>query len=473
MGCRILVVDDQVSFCNHILTILESEGYEVMVAHDSSQAVNRLSAHAFDILLTDMKMPGVDGLELFKIANKIDPHISGVIMTAYGTISSAVNAIKQGVTDYIQKPFEPEALLMAIEKTIRGRQMLQEIRSLRKEVNQRYAFGNIIGKNYKMQIIYDLIRKVAPTDARVFITGETGVGKELVAKAIHFNSARKDRPFVGINCGALSETLLEAELFGYEKGAFTGAARTKTGKFEYAQGGTVFLDEVGDISPRMQVDLLRVLQEKKFERVGGNRSIDLDVKVISATNQDIHEKIKRGEYRVELFYRLNVVPIHIPPLRERIEDIPLLVKHFIPILNRNFNQNIKALSTQAMARLMQHVWPGNVRELENVLERAFVVTEGDTIDTLHFSGAMTGATVGESPYSVNIDIPFKVARSMVEKRFEKAYIFESLKRYEGNVTQTAHFTGINTRTLWRKIKEFELDTSLLRSQTAAQHAVIP
>ncbi|HIJ57577.1 MAG TPA: sigma-54-dependent Fis family transcriptional regulator, partial [Deltaproteobacteria bacterium] len=430
MGHKILIVDDQVSFCNHILTILENEGYEVVVAHDSSQAMNRLSTHSFDILLTDMKMPGVDGLELFQNVRKIDPHISGVIMTAYGTISSAVNAIKQGVTDYIQKPFEPEAMLMVIEKTIRERSMLQEIRNLRKEVNQRYAFGNIIGKNHKMQIVYDLIQKVASTDARVFITGETGVGKELVAKAIHFNSSRKNRPFVGINCGALSETLLEAELFGYEKGAFTGANRTKIGKFEYAQGGTIFLDEVGDISPRMQVQLLRVLQEKKFERVGGNRSIDLDVKIISATNQDINDKVKQGEYRVELFYRLSVVPIHIPSLRERIEDIPLLLKHFISILNKNFNRNIKEITAQAMTKLIQHTWPGNVRELENVLERAFVTTEGDTISAVHFSGTMTGATMEESPYYVNIDIPFKVACSIVEKRFEKAYIYESLKRYE-------------------------------------------
>ena len=473
MGHKILVVDDQVSFCTHILTILENEGYEVMVAHDSSQAVNRLSAHAFDILLTDMKMPGEDGLQLFQIARKIDPHISGVIMTAFGTISSAVDAIKHGVTDYIQKPFEPEALLMAIEKTIRERRMLQEIRSLRKEVNQRYAFGNIIGKNHKMQLIYKLIQKVAPTDARVFITGETGVGKELVAKAIHFNSPRNNKPFVGINCGALSETLLEAELFGYEEGAFTGATRTKIGKFEYAKGGTIFLDEVGDISPRMQVQLLRVLQEKKYERVGGNRSLDLDVKVISATNQDVNAKIKRGEYRMELFYRLNVIPIHIPPLRERIEDIPLLVKHFIPMLNKNFNQNIKALTATAMAQLMQHTWPGNVRELENVLERAFVITEGDTIDNLHFSRTTTGTTLTESPYSVNIDIPFKVARDVVEKRFEKAYIYETLKRFDGNVTKAAQSTGITTRTLWRKIKEYELDTARFRSQSPPPTNVIP
>ncbi len=472
MGRKILVVDDQISFCNHIQAILESEDYEVMVAHDALQAVEKLSADSYDILLTDMKLPGVDGLELFKIARNMDPHILGIIMTAFGTISSAVVSIKQGITDYIQKPFEPEVLLMVVAKTFREKQMLQEIRNLRKEVNRRYSFGNIIGKNHKMQIIYSLIQKIAPADVRVFITGETGVGKELVAKAIHFNSPRKNKPFVGINCGALSDTLLETELFGYEQGAFTGANRTKIGKFEFAQGGTIFLDEIGDISPRMQVELLRVLQEKKFERVGGNRSIDIDVKVISATNQDIKAKIERGEYRIELFYRLNVIPIHIPALRERIDDIPLLAKHFIPILNKNFNRNIKDISARAMNQLMQYSWPGNVREFENVLERAFVTTEGDIIENFIFSNAAPNMPTGcESPYPVNIDIPFNVAKTMIERQFEKTYIFESLKSNNGNVAKTAQLTGINTRTLWRKIKEYELDTMRLRSKNTSSLSV--
>ncbi|MGD8210646.1 MAG: sigma-54 dependent transcriptional regulator, partial [Desulfobacterales bacterium] len=245
---KILIVDDQVSFCNHIQAALEMEGYLAVVTHNAEQAIAQLTSQPFDILLTDMKMPGMGGLELFKVARKMDPEISGIIMTAYGSISSAVEAIKHGATDYLQKPFEPESLLMVIEKTARERQMLQEIRHLRKEINKKYAFGSIIGKNHKMQAIYALIKKVSGTDARVFITGETGVGKELVAKAIHFNSPRKSRPFVSINCGALAETLLETELFGHEKGAFTGAVRRKVGKFEYARGGTVFLDEVGDIS---------------------------------------------------------------------------------------------------------------------------------------------------------------------------------------------------------------------------------
>ena len=456
---KILIVDDQVSFCNHIQAVLEMEGYSAVVTHNAEQAMAQLSSQPFDILLTDMKMPGMEGLELFKMARKIDPEISGIIMTAYGSISSAVTSIKHGASDYLQKPFEPESLLMVIEKTAKERQLLQEIRDLRREVNKKYAFGNIIGKNYKIQNIYALIKKVSATDARVFITGETGVGKELVAKAIHFNSQRKNRPFVSINCGALAETLLETELFGHEKGAFTGAIRRKVGKFEYARGGTVFLDEVGDISPGMQVKLLRVLQEKQLERVGGNQPIDVNVRMISATNQDIKEKIKCGEFRIELFYRLNVVPIHIPTLRERIEDIPLLVNHFIREFNKTFNKHILKITTQALSQLMQHSWPGNVRELENVLERAFVTTDGETIDTVILSHDIEhGETLNALP-SADIDIPFKVARSMVEKRFEKNYLIEALRRYEGNVSKTAKETGINPRTLWRKIKKHELERS--------------
>jgi len=464
MGHQILVVDDQVSISQHIQAILENEGYIVSIAHSGDQALIKLSSQSFDILLADMKMPGMDGLELFKKARKFDQNISGIIMTAYGSISSAVESIKQGISDYLEKPFEPESLLLVVDKALRERQMLKEIRDLRKEVNQKYAFGNIIGKSHKMQAMYDLIKKVSTTDARVFITGETGVGKELVAKAIHFNSHRKNKPFVSINCGALAETLLETELFGHEKGAFTGAIRRKLGKFEYARGGTMFLDEVGDISPGMQVKLLRVLQEKKVERVGGNQPIDVDVRLISATNRDIKEKITHGHFRIELFYRLNVVPIHIPPLRERIEDIPLLVKHFMRIFNKNMKKNIKHISVRAMDQLMKHHWPGNVRELENVLERAFVTTDGDTIDTMIFSTDTQDTSTVGSLYSVDIDIPFSVARSVVVNRFEKVYLFEALKRYNGNVSKAAKETGVNPRTLWRKINAYGLDYARFKSK---------
>ena len=467
MNPRILIVDDHASFCRHIAAILQHEGYEVTETNNPYQALEHVASQPFDIILTDMKMPDMNGLELFLMARKSDPLISGIIMTAYGSIESAVAAIKEGVTDYLQKPFEPESLLLAVEKTLRERRMQREIQTLREVLDRKYSFGNIIGKNHKMRQIYDLIEKVALTDTRVFITGETGVGKELVAKAIHFNSNRKSKPFVGINCGALSESLLEAELFGHEKGAFTGAVKTKIGKFEYAKGGTLFLDEIGDISPGMQVKLLRVLQERVFERVGGNSLINMDVRIISATNQNIEAKIRQNDYRVELFYRLNVVPIHIPPLRGRIDDIPLLMKHFISVLNKNLNKDVKYVSPKAMRQLMQHSWPGNVRELENVLERAFVTTDGDTIDTVIFAQSFQKSVRSSYPDTVDVNIPLPVARSLVEKRFEKAYIYEALKRYNGNVSRTAQKVGVNPRTLWRKIKAYGFDPKMLSHKVTA------
>ncbi|GAB4268580.1 MAG: sigma-54 dependent transcriptional regulator [Deferrisomatales bacterium] len=461
MSHRILVVDDQASFCRHIRAFLEGEGYEVHAANAPDEALESLAGNRFDVLLVDMKMPQMSGLELFQKARNIDGDLSCIIMTAFGSISSAVEAIKQGVSDYVQKPFEPESLLMAVQKTLRERAMLQEIKSLRQEVNQRYSFGNIVGKNAEMRKIYDLIEKVAPTDARVFITGETGVGKELVAKAIHFNSPRRDRPFVAINCGALTETLLETELFGHEKGAFTGATETRPGKFEYARGGTVFLDEIGEISPAMQVKLLRVLQEKQFERVGGNKPIRADVRVIAATNQDIKKKLADHEFRMDLFYRLNVVPIHIPPLRERKEDIPALVAHFIKLLNKNLGKNVRNISSQAMTQLMQYHWPGNVRELENVLERHLITTDGDTIERIVFDSGIPGASTVEGPACdpADLEVPFPVARSLVVRRFERAYVRAALERFGGNVTEASKNTGIHPRTFWRKIKEYGLDRS--------------
>jgi len=461
MSHRILVVDDQASFCRHIQALLEGEGYEVVSANAPDEALEVLSGSRFDVLLVDMKMPRMTGLELFQKARAIDGDLFCIIMTAYGSISSAVEAIKQGVSDYVQKPFEPESLLMAIEKTLRERAMMQEIRSLRKEVSQRYSFGNIVGKNPEMRKIYDLIERVAPTDARVFITGETGVGKELVAKAIHFNSPRRDRPFVAINCGALTETLLETELFGHEKGAFTGATETRPGKFEYARGGTLFLDEIGAISPAMQVKLLRVLQEKQFERVGGNKPIPADVRVIAATNQDIRKKLVDREFRMDLFYRLNVVPIHIPPLRERKEDIPALVAHFIKLLNRELGKNVRGVSTRAMGQLMQYDWPGNVRELMNVLERHLITTDGDTIERIVFDSGIPEASArhGTGFEPADLEIPFPVARALVVRRFERAYVRAALERFHGNVTEASKKTGIHPRTFWRKIKEYGLDRS--------------
>jgi DNA-binding NtrC family response regulator len=454
---QILVVGDSTSFCEDICPLLRKKGYQPDIAHDAENALKKLFLQRFHLLLTDIEVPGMNGLELFKAAKKIDPDISVIILTANGSIPSAVNAVKEGVTDYLQRPCDSKFLLLTIEKALKERHILQESKLLRNGIVEKYSFGKIIGKSPKMQQIFELIKRISDTDSAVFITGETGVGKELVAKAIHFNSPRENMPFVAINCGALAESLLESELFGHEKGAFTGAFKTKIGRFEYAHKGTLLLDEVGDIPPAMQVKLLRALQEKKVERVGGNQPIDVDVRVISATNRNIKEKISSHKFRIDLFYRLNVIPIHVPPLRERVEDVPLLVEHFLGVLNKNLNRNIQRVSARAMKQLLEYHWPGNVRELENVLQRAYVTSDGNIIDQVTFPQYVQDGRPSDSSEIVDIDIPFRIARSIVVRRFEKAYVSEALRRYEGNVSETAVKTGINPRTLWRKVREYNLD----------------
>ena len=463
MQTKILVIDDQVSFCRHIKAILEQEGYEAYVAHNIKEALQLHKQYHCKVLLIDMKLPDGTGLDLFKKIRSMHQNVGAIIMTAYGSISTAVESVKQGVNDYLQKPFEPESLILALQRTLKEIELRDELKMLRQQVEERYTFGNIIGKSHEMRQLYQLIQKVAGTDTRVFITGETGSGKELVAKAIHYNSFRKNKPFMGINCGALSESLLESELFGYEKGAFTGADSTKAGKFEYAQGGTVFLDEVGEISPRMQIELLRVLQENKFERVGGNESIDLDVRIISATNQSIEQKIQDNRFRLDLYYRLNILPIHIPPLRERLEDIPLLVQHLIKKLNKKFQMNVHGVSQKTMEKLMGHQWPGNVRELENVLERAFVTASGDIVDDVVLSKSSPLAESFLPQDWIDPELPYSTAKSLLLLYFEKSYFKAALEQNSYNVTQTAQKIGISSRTLWRKINSYGLEVPKWRS----------
>ena len=453
---NILVVDDQKSFCDHIKVILESKGYEVSTSIKADKALEMISNNNYDILLTDFRLGPIDGIELFNNARKLDEEISGIMMTAYASIDSAIQSIKDGFCDYIQKPFDPEILLISVERIIRERKMAQEIRDLRKEVAEKYSFNNIVGKHKLMKNVFELIGKVASHDARVLITGETGVGKELVAKAIHYNSNRKDFPFVGINCAGLSESLLESELFGYEKGAFTGANKTKKGKFEYAEGGTLFLDEVGDISPAMQVKLLRVLQENKFERVGGNDSININVRIISATNMNLNEKIDKNEFRVELYYRLNIFPIELPSLRDRIEDIPILANHFINKYNKKYNKKITGVSTKIMKEMMRYSWPGNVRELENVIEREFVTIEGKIIDHIDISNKFKPKHK-DLNNDVDIDLPFKLAKNIFVNQFEKAYLKKLFEDRMGNVAEAARKSKVSPRTLWRKIQSYDLD----------------
>lgn len=457
MNGRILILSDEPASTEALKGLLDSAGFEVAVSHDKSEGLRRLFARNFDILLVKQKMAVPAEMEFFRLTRLVDPDVSVILTTTQGTISSAVNAMKEGVSDYLQYPCDPGVLMQAIKRAAQEKEVFRETRLLRPESIQKYAFSNIISKSSKMQYIFELIKRVACTDSTVFITGETGVGKELVARAIHSNSPRRDRPFVAINCGSLTESLLESELFGHEKGAFTGAIKTKVGKFEYADKGTLFLDEVGDISAAMQVKLLRAVQEKRIERVGGNDPIEVDVRVVSATNQDIKEKIRRHEFRLDLFYRLNVINIHIPPLRERTEDIPLLVKHFMTMLNQNLGRDIKGVSIRGMKQLLEYEWPGNIRELENVLERAYITCDGNVIDQIIFPQYGQNQSMGSLEESVDLEVPFELARHMVLKKFEKRYLSEALSRFEGNVSETAKRTGINPRTLWRKLREHNLE----------------
>ncbi|NTV43114.1 MAG: sigma-54-dependent Fis family transcriptional regulator, partial [Syntrophobacteraceae bacterium] len=457
MNGKVLVLGDEPASVDLLKGFLKSEGFEVVVSCDKAEGLRRLFARNFDILLVDQKMTVSAEMEFFRLTRLVDPDVSVIMTTTEGNISSAVNAVKEGLCDYLQHTSDPGVLLQAVKKAAKEKELLRETRLLRPKSVQKYAFSNIISKSSKMQYIFELIKRVAGTDSTVFITGETGVGKELVARAIHSHSPRRDGPFVAINCGSLTESLLESELFGHEKGAFTGAIKTKAGKFEYAGKGTLFLDEVGDISTAMQVKLLRALQEKRIERVGGNDSIIVDVRVVSATNQDIKEKIRRHEFRLDLFYRLNVIHIHIPPLRERSEDIPLLVQHFMTMLNQSHGREIKGISIRGMKQLLEYDWPGNIRELENVLEGAYITCDGAVIDQIVFPQYGQNPAMGSLEEGVDSDVPFELARHMVVQRFERRYLSEALMRFEGNVSETAKRTGINPRTLWRKIREHDLD----------------
>jgi DNA-binding NtrC family response regulator len=451
----ILVVDDQIAFANQIQRILQNEGYRVEVAVSGFQALELMESDNFDLYLVDMKMPGMDGIEFFKGVKAHDSDASVIFMTAFGSIESAVEAMKMGASHYLQKPFPPEELMISIQKVFRDRELVREVRNLRRVVEEKFSFGNIISRNHKMREILDLIFIVAQTDSSVMITGETGVGKELVAKSIHYNSRRKKGPFVSINCGALTETLLESELFGHEKGAFTGAIRQKIGKFEYASGGSLFLDEIGDISSGMQMKILRVLQEKSIERVGGNKTIPVDVRIISATNKDLQEEISRKNFRLDLYYRLNVVPIRVPPLRERREDVPLLVEHFLKRLRKETGREV-SISLRGLEILINYPWPGNVRELENVIERAFILERSHMIDDFPPLREFSAKGSPHVNFEIQVRLPFKMARTQMLREYEKAYLIQSLRENRGNLTRTSKSSGIALRTLWRKMKEYEI-----------------
>ena len=440
---KILVVDDEPLVRNFLREVLEAEDYEVLTTEDGLSALKEVERGGIDLVITDVRMPKLNGIELLKEVKKRSPSTLVVVITAYGTIENAVEAMKNGACDYITKPLSPEQIKLAIQKASQHKNLLNENRYLRSEVSQRYNFEQLIGRSPQMRRVYEMIDRVAPTNATVLIQGESGTGKELVARAIHYRSPRKDKPFVKVNCAALPEDLLESELFGHERGAFTGAVSKREGRFELADRGTLLLDEISETSPAFQAKLLRVLQEQEFERVGGSKTIKVDVRVIATTNKDLKQAIREGKFREDLYYRLNVLPIYLPPLRERKEDIPLLVQHFLEKYSRQNGLRIKSLSKKCLDMMMQYEWPGNVRELENVIERAVVMSEGETIFPENIS-------LSSPVQKMGLSFPEEITLEEMEKRL----ILHTLQRTGGNRTEAAKILGISVRTVRNKLKKY-------------------
>jgi two-component system NtrC family response regulator len=439
----ILVVDDEKNYLLVLKELLNEEGYEVVIAHSASEALKIFQETELDLVITDMKMPGMNGMELLGVLKEKDLHLPVIMMTAFGTVEKAVEAMKKGAYDYILKPFDNEVLKKTVAKGLAMGQVIKANRLLSRELKEKFGFTDLIGNSLPVRQVRELISKVAGTKATVLISGESGTGKELVARAIHFNSPRKDKPLVSVNCSALTETLLESELFGHEKGSFTGAVAQRKGRFETADGGTLFLDEVGEMSPSVQVSLLRVLQNHEFERVGGNKTIKVDVRVITATNKELTKEIAKGHFREDLYYRLNVVHIEVPPLRDRKEDLPLLIRYFLERFAREMNKKeIPSLAPEVMGALLAYDWPGNVRELENMLERAIILSSKPIIylEDLPFTSIIpSGAKLNE-----------------VLELIEKKMITQALS-LSGNVqAHAAELLGIEKNLLKYKMKKYAL-----------------
>ena len=439
---RILIVDDEEIVRESLGGWLEKDGYTVGTAPDGPTAVARLREEPWSILLVDMKMPGMDGLQVLDEALKLQPATVAVIMTAYATVETAVSAIKRGAYDYLVKPFDPEELSLMIQKIVKQQELVRENETLRKALRRDYRFRDMVSKSAPMQAVFELAKTAARSPSTILILGESGTGKELLARAIHAESPRDGSPFVAISCAALTETLLESELFGHEKGAFTGAAARRRGAFETADGGTLFLDEIGDISPKLQVDLLRVLETRQFCRVGGNVPLTVDVRIIAATNRDLQQAVSDGQFRDDLFYRLNVIPIKLPPLRDRREDIPLLVEHFLERMSAELGRRVDGVSRDGMAMLMSYGFPGNVRELRNLLERAMVCAAGPILQASDFGLGDAGPAPAPAPSSL--------------EEVERRHIAAILDSCNGNVTHAARILGIDRVTLYNKIRKYGL-----------------
>jgi DNA-binding NtrC family response regulator len=458
MKRRILVVDDSPLICEHLVQILELDGFEVEQASDGRVALEYLRARPFHLLITDLRMPDMDGFALLTAVRAEKLPFGVIVVTGHGDTHVALEAMKAGADDFVTKPCEPDRLRLLAARVLERRRLIDELEQLRHQMREDYSFHNMVSKNPRMRKVFDLIEQVGPLGSTVLIHGETGTGKELVAQAIHAADPRQG-PFVALNCAALQESLLESELFGHEKGAFTGADRAKKGRFEVAHGGTLLLDEVGDISPAMQVKLLRVLQTGTFERVGGTQTLKVDVRIVAASNKRLEAEVKAGRFRSDLFFRLNVILIDVPPLRERVEDIPLLSMHFLDKLTTKSTPPVTQIDEEAMQSLLAHHWPGNVRELENAIKAAVAMADGPIIhrDALPASVAPRPGGMPASPSLIDVDRPLPDLTEELISCVERDYFAQLLARYRGNVARCAKHSGLSRRSVTQKLQKYALD----------------
>ncbi len=452
MKARILIVDDEQDALDLMREVFEKKGYSPITALNGLEALNIVKQQEPDVILTDIRMPEMDGMELLRVLTKDYPHIPVIMVTAHGTIETAVDAMKMGAKDYILKPIRINEILSKVERITQLNSLIKENEYLLSKLKQTYDFTNMVGKTEKIRKLFELVKDVAATNTTVLIQGESGVGKELIANAIHYNSPRAKRPFVKVNCGVLAESLLESELFGHVRGAFTGAIRDKIGRFEMANGGTLFLDEIGDISLNMQLKLLRVLQEGEFERVGGTETIKVDVRIIAATNKDLKKAMEEGTFRQDLYYRLNVIPIYVPPLRERREDIKYLTYHFIEKFNKIYGKQITEIEPEAMEILEKYDYPGNIRELENLIERIIVLNKKNVITVKDLPDSVRNY-VGQTSME---QFDFSRGFNQLVEDFEKKLIAMALEQNKFNKVQTANMLKMNRSTLISKMKKYQL-----------------
>ena len=464
---HILIIDDEPLMRISIADALKAEGYQVKVAATGPEGVDLIKKEQFEIIITDLRLPGLDGLQVLLTCKEVSPRTGVIVITAHGSVETAVEAMKMGAYDYITKPFSMDELLLIVKRLLKMLELEDENRSLREELEGRFSFKGILGKNDKMRDLLEKIKLIAPTDSTILIVGESGTGKEVVANAIHHNSSRREGAFIKVSCAALPESLLETELFGHEKGAFTGALRQRKGRFELAHQGTLFLDEIGEISPVVQVKLLRVLQERRFERVGGSTTVEVDVRLVCASQRDLKKEVQAGRFREDLYYRLSVVPVYLPPLRERKEDIGLLAQHFLEKFGKRMGKTIGSLSEQSRAMLLQYSFPGNVRELENTIERAVTLSchEGNIepwelcgFPSCPYLGGPVQPTCSFCSEETHLVTATKGALleelAAAREQFERQYILKVLERTQGNKTEAARILGVSRKALWEKSKRY-------------------